>query len=1579
MTTILNKKNKAILLIAAGLITLLFSFQNANVSNAWFGEQAWEDFKSCVKGECPDDQQQTSFTQFTGGLTPPETTGYAEGLVRQTDLREFIVQVTNFALGFLGLIAVVIVIYGGFMYVTAAGEQEKAEKGKKAVTYAVIGIVLILGSFAIVNTVLQAPTGEDTGLRGSGEFGESVVGTSGAVRFNVIAAKVEKMALDLASAHIFHFEARKDLNQAKAIVDAVNAQMAACASQGYDTVCGNQTTLSSDAIANNAVGYFTSQINNAITILQAVKAKVTNSVITGSFIKETIDDEITALTAWKNLAESRRGTLAAELLDSKEVAEGKWEAGDVRPGFQDFTGAPFADYYNAITTAHTATETAVAGNFTANVNNAVSDLNDIYAVVSVVTSAANDAVNVLAEETPRGQGACMGASGGLLCRLNDAVVKSQLDTPGPADPEYSLMSDTYNALIMLHKIISTMQFVDARISASVVEGSAPLAVTFSSIGSTDPSGLTIENSQIQWDLNGDGDYTDADTNCKESGVGPTTSCIYTKPGTYRAKLKIDASGSPISDDDTRFEDKTKKYNEVIGAGVAVIDIRVHEPETKINLQITNMQGDQELDKYVVKYGPSGYLEVDRSAVVFPLSIASGQGVSFDANLTTTRDGALINTQAGEGATVYWDFGDNSTDGINKTLMAASSGNLVQNHVYNQEGKYNVMVEFADKNKVVDRKIFTLHVSSLAPHVSLSTRSAKVGDQIEFDAGNSMSDNGPIAYEWSISGPGVQPVTSTEEVFTRSFTSPNRYIVTLVATDPVITEGIAVSDSFEVASQPPVAQFNYEIPDAAQPASVVFDGTRSYDPDSEAVLEYLWEVNGVSLKKGTKGNESAFTYDAADNTKPIIKFKNAGTYTVSLTAIDPNGGGQNIPQDSAPLEREVMIEKTIDIAWGENDKPSGILKADAASGENSAEMTFTLISENAVAYEIDYGDGAVEQGEMSGNKTLSHIYKEAGTFVVQASVFDADDVENNIKKKVFISSADSPAAVIGVSVNGMEMQDLTETLEINRKDVVSFDAGDSINTDGTGRRLTYGWDFGDGGRATTKTANHTFGEVGTYNVTLKVVNENDVTQTATDKITITVAGEPPILKSLTAAPVGTSLTAPVTVQLNAVGAEDPDGQITRFRWWYYDPANDQDQLGVQVTTGATANVVIGTRGSEGEQKEYKFGVEITDDENNTVSSAEILAPSMIPSLTITNGPNKAPVASFNVDRTSIFVGEEVNFSSSSSDPDGQITAYFWDLEGDGFANNSTSLGPNVSHIFTTPAPDGIRVRLKVRDNNESEATSQPVTIFVDSMAQPPVAAFTSVQDEESAKVTFTDTSTADEVNKLSIGKWNWDFDISLDSNGDGKADNDLDSTVQNPVYIYPEYGIYRAKLTVFDDQGQSANVTNFVNVRAPQTTTSTSTTTTPALDARLLTTPSANLSDGKVHLKGDNVNVTLDYSTSVGEITAYIIDKNIYFDTNGNGIKEDDEDHRDTKPGKWTTDFSREWGNIKVRLTVMDKAGKKDFVDKDIVFDSETSAGSVSSLGANVMGASTSDILTVLVSMAGFAILILSLRKVNKER
>ena len=65
-------------------------------------------------------------------------------------VRQQIVHVVNYFLTFLGLIAVVAIIYFGFLFLVSGGNDENIEKGKKGIIWVTIGILVILFAYVFV-------------------------------------------------------------------------------------------------------------------------------------------------------------------------------------------------------------------------------------------------------------------------------------------------------------------------------------------------------------------------------------------------------------------------------------------------------------------------------------------------------------------------------------------------------------------------------------------------------------------------------------------------------------------------------------------------------------------------------------------------------------------------------------------------------------------------------------------------------------------------------------------------------------------------------------------------------------------------------------------------------------------------------------------------------------------------------------------------------------------------------------------------------------------------------------------------------------------------------------------------------------------------------------------------------------------------------------------------------------------------------------------------------------------------------------------------------------------------------------
>ncbi|MFH1620522.1 MAG: pilin [Patescibacteria group bacterium] len=71
------------------------------------------------------------------------------------DIRQTAARIINVALGFLGIIAVVIVLLGGFKYMIAGGNEDKTAEARKLIVSGIIGLAIILSAWAITSFVIS--------------------------------------------------------------------------------------------------------------------------------------------------------------------------------------------------------------------------------------------------------------------------------------------------------------------------------------------------------------------------------------------------------------------------------------------------------------------------------------------------------------------------------------------------------------------------------------------------------------------------------------------------------------------------------------------------------------------------------------------------------------------------------------------------------------------------------------------------------------------------------------------------------------------------------------------------------------------------------------------------------------------------------------------------------------------------------------------------------------------------------------------------------------------------------------------------------------------------------------------------------------------------------------------------------------------------------------------------------------------------------------------------------------------------------------------------------------------------------
>jgi len=106
---------------------------------------AYSPISTLASAECTDAQTITN----GAGCAQPDSTPteiFGVGGIFQT--------ITNAALYIIGALSVIMLIYGGIRYTISMGDAKNVEAAKNTIMYAIIGIVIALLAYAIVNFVL---------------------------------------------------------------------------------------------------------------------------------------------------------------------------------------------------------------------------------------------------------------------------------------------------------------------------------------------------------------------------------------------------------------------------------------------------------------------------------------------------------------------------------------------------------------------------------------------------------------------------------------------------------------------------------------------------------------------------------------------------------------------------------------------------------------------------------------------------------------------------------------------------------------------------------------------------------------------------------------------------------------------------------------------------------------------------------------------------------------------------------------------------------------------------------------------------------------------------------------------------------------------------------------------------------------------------------------------------------------------------------------------------------------------------------------------------------------------------------
>lgn len=262
-----------------------------------------------------------------------------------------------------------------------------------------------------------------------------------------------------------------------------------------------------------------------------------------------------------------------------------------------------------------------------------------------------------------------------------------------------------------------------------------------------------------------------------------------------------------------------------------------------------------------------------------------------------------------------------------------------------------------------------------------------------------------------------------------------------------------------------------------------------------------------------------------------------------------------------------------------------------------------------------------------------------------------------------------------------------------------------------------------------------------------------------------------------------LTAPATVEFDATGLPVDETQYTiiSYLWDFGDGSTG---------TGSTVSHRYTTKGEEGGRYVVELTVTYRDNKTSEEGTETFTVDVVF--------ANEKVNAYFTATPESGSAPLEVTFDASeSSDPDGEIVEYEWDLDGDGSYDD----GSEVSVEYTYTQYGTYEAKLRVTDNN-GETSTMTLDIVVDEGLQPNGTIEVDLEDDGEAyvgKSYFFDVSDASSPNG-DIEKYEWNF-------GDGSSP----TKNKTAKHTFEASGTYTVTLTLTDEEGEEGEMTMEITV------------------------------------------------------------------------------------------------------------------------------------------------------------------------
>jgi PKD repeat protein len=666
--------------------------------------------------------------------------------------------------------------------------------------------------------------------------------------------------------------------------------------------------------------------------------------------------------------------------------------------------------------------------------------------------------------------------------------------------------------------------------------------------------------------------------------------------------------------------------------------------------------------------------------------------------------------------------------------------------------------------------------------------ANVGDVVVFDASRSYTLSGNnLTYTWDFNqSDGIQ-ADATGVIASHQYNQSGVFTATLTCTDgaqsDTDTTSVIVTSANGtvqgVPNLPPVAVAP-RTQQGRQNVSMVFDGTRSFDPNGDN-LTWEWDMNeldGLTPGGDVSGSVVNWTYYSPGiyNITMIVSDGNKSDSARTSAIITPDNGtvipGVNIPPVAVARGDNIGVVNT-----------TFQFNANLSFDADGDPMHFT--------WDFNSADGSTRNIDAEG-QVVYHKFTQTGLYNVTLLATDVQGESTDTMRVVVTNQAGGvpgvsnipPIAIISEPTPGSRF-------EINQS--IFFNGSRSFDPDSTSPVICQ-WTFYDGvngGNVIVKgcTANHKFPDGGFKEIVLLVQDIGGATTPNRVTIIVNQSSGGPVNRQPNGNIVGPT-TGQVRDPLNfTANFTDADGDPMNYSW-YKDISRGIG--GTPDATGRNVTFIYTTTGR------FTIAVLVTDGQHRNVPVIQTQ------NIQISARATHAPSA-FAGNDTSGQAGSGIVFDCHGTDSDGNITLLEWDFDGDGTYDYRN---PDSGYtIYTYPREGNYTATCRVTDNDGLTGTDARRVDVRPAPNNVPVAdAGPDKPNETQGLQTFFHGMGSDSDGNISL--YEWDF------NGDGVFDA-ANSSSGDAFHVYADAGTYFAVLRVTDNRNARGTDTAAVTVKRNQ--------------------------------------------------------------------------------------------------------------------------------------------------------------------